>query len=122
MKELFKEESSGDYRFRWYVMPDDTPVQGNALASGDEAEDKRYEGAILRRLDRGDVWAWCVVECECTHTSSGIKGSDYLGGCTYEDAKEFLFTFGHDGWDMIKNSREACEAECERLRKALCHV
>lgn len=40
---------------------DSTPVHGNASATGDEDADRKYEDYILRRLDRGDEWAWACV-------------------------------------------------------------
>jgi len=79
--------------YRLQVEQDDVPVRGNALASGDDEEDKKLEDEILRRLDRGDVWAWasvCVIaECE------GFIGRDYLGGCCYEDEADFCQDGGY---------------------------
>lgn len=66
---------------------DDMPVRGNALASGDDAEDKRCEDEILARLDRGDVWAWALVEVRASW--EGWKASDFLGACSYESEAEF---------------------------------
>jgi len=74
--------------YRIEVEPDDNPVRGNCMASGDDAADKAYEDEIIRRLDNGEVWAWAVVkvvaECE------GFEGHDYLCGCTYKDEKDFI--------------------------------
>lgn len=55
------------------------PVRGNAMASGDDAADKRCEDEILDRLHRGDSFAWCsiVVYAEW----KGYKGIDSLGCC-----------------------------------------
>ena len=73
----------------WQVIAeqDDTPVRGNALASGDDAEDKRVEDEILARLDDGDIWAWCSVEVRGTW--NGIEASEYLGCCCYRDEDDF---------------------------------
>jgi hypothetical protein len=72
---------------------EDTPVRGNALASGDDDEDKRVEDEILRRLDNGDVWAWASVKV--TAEWKGIEGVDYLGCCCYADEKEFKQAGGY---------------------------
>ena len=66
---------------------DDIPVRGNALASGDDAEDKACEDAILERLDRGDEWAWALVEVRASF--EGWKASDFLGACSYASEAEF---------------------------------
>ena len=73
--------------YRIEVDFDDMPVRGNAMASGDAAADKEVEDEILRRLDRGDVWAWASVQvvAEC----QGFRGTDSLGGCSYKDEEDF---------------------------------
>ena len=47
--------------YRIEVEQDDQPVRGNALDSGDPDYDKKVEGEIIERLDRGDVWAWASI-------------------------------------------------------------
>lgn len=69
------------------VSQDDQDVRGNALASGDDAEDKRVEDAIIERLDNGDVWAWAHVIVSASFND--FVGSDSLGCCSYEDADDF---------------------------------
>lgn len=64
-----------------------TPVRGNALASGDDAEDKVQEDEIIARLDRGDDWAWCCVTVTAEYY--GCTGRDTLGGCSYKSEAEF---------------------------------
>lgn len=70
-----------------HAREDDIPVRGNALASGDDAEDKRCEDAILERLERGDVWAWACVEVRASWDL--YDGSDYLGACSYDSEEDF---------------------------------
>lgn len=66
----------------------DIPVRGNALACGDDAEDRAAEDEILARLDRGDVWAWASVRVlaswECF-----TGASSWLGGCSYASESDF---------------------------------
>lgn len=75
------------------ILPDYSPVRGNALASGDDAVDRRVENTILRRLDRGDVWAWCTVKV--TARWGGFSGTDSLGGCNYRNEAEFRLPGGY---------------------------
>jgi len=81
-------EMEDRYNVRLIATQDDTPVRGNALASGDDEEDRKYENLILARLDNGDVWAWAQVEVQAT-LPDGRTGSAYLGGCCYEDEQDF---------------------------------
>lgn len=70
------------------VEEDETVVRGNALASGDDAEDKACEDAIIDRLTRGDVWAWCCVRVKLTF-GNFTAYSDWLGCCSYRDRGEY---------------------------------
>jgi hypothetical protein len=81
-------EKETTYNVRIIATQDDTRVRGNALASGDEEEDRRYEDMILERLDAGDVWAWAQVEVQAS-LPDGRTGSAYLGGCSYDDENNF---------------------------------
>lgn len=79
--------------FEIEVHQDDTPVRGNALASGDEDEDRACEDEILRRLDQGDVWAWACVRVIAT--CEGFRGeSSWLGGCSYRSERDFRLEVG----------------------------
>lgn len=67
-------------------------VRGNAIASGDTALDKKVEDEIFRKLEYTQ-WAWC---CVCvTAKWKGLKGTDYLGGCSYDDEEDFIKTSGY---------------------------
>jgi hypothetical protein len=68
-------------------QPEDIPVRGNAMASGDDKVDKEYEDEILERLDNDDIWAWCHVVV--TARWNGFEGTAGLGGCCYEDERDF---------------------------------
>lgn len=81
-----------DVTFTLSVEYDDTPVRGNALACGDDAADKECEDEIIRRLDNGDVWAWCVVRVTATYElpdGSTLEGWDTLGACCYKNERDF---------------------------------
>ena len=82
-----RELTASDVRFTLTAEADETPVRGNALASGDDAEDRAAEDAILARLDRGDVWAWAVVTVRATWR--GYSAEAHLGCCSYDDEARF---------------------------------
>ncbi len=89
------------------IEQDDTRVRGNAMASGDDAFDKKVEDEIIERLDAGDTWAWAQVTVRiefCGHCAE-----DYLGGCSYAD--ELDFKRGGYYIDMIRR----CIADLEKL-------
>lgn len=67
--------------------PEDVPVRGNAIASGDDAVDKACEDGILADLEWNE-WAWCVVRC--TAKLGSFTGTAYLGACSYKDRADFL--------------------------------
>ena len=70
--------------------PDDEAIEGNAIASGDEAEDKAEEDRILRALQDGNEWAWCTVEVQAYVPGvEDFHGSTFLGGCSYEGEEDF---------------------------------
>ena len=78
-------------------LEEDIPVRGNALASGDDAEDRKCEDEITRRLDRGDLWAWCHVRVtarivDMPHLGEGRAD---LGCCSYENERDFKVDGGY---------------------------
>ncbi len=99
-----------EVNYRLVLHPDDMPVRGNAMASGDEAADRACEDEILARLADGDEWAWCCVECRAEW--GGFHSSAFLGGCCYRDEEEFR----GGPWEDMK--AEALEGLEEMLRRA----
>jgi hypothetical protein len=73
--------------FELIVHEESTPIKGNALASGDDATDKKQERMIERQLANGNSWAWCCVQMKGTY--KGLEASDYLGCCSYKSQKDF---------------------------------
>lgn len=68
-------------------LPDDLPIRGNALASGNDTEDKACEDAIIDDLESGNEWAWCCVKV--TYKWDDFEGNNYLGGCSYKSMRDF---------------------------------
>jgi hypothetical protein len=87
-RDLVHTETVGPVTYRLYISPEDTPVQGNALASGDDALDKEMEDEILKRLDSDDTWAWAFVTVEAC--IGEFAEADSLGCCCYRDTADFL--------------------------------
>lgn len=87
-----------DVDFELTVGFDDLQVRGNAMASGDDALDKKVEDEIIARLDDGDVWAWAQVTV--TARWEDFDGHDYLGACSYKDEADFKQKGGY--WESMK--------------------
>ena len=66
------------------------------LISG-EAEylelEKQEIETIRRRLECGDLWAWCTVKVSAKWGT--FEGVDYLGACSYQDENEFRAPGGY---------------------------
>src|SRR4051812_45365254 len=88
-----REVTAEEAEFEVSPQPELVPVRGNALASGDDDEDRKYEEEILRRLGNGDPWASCVVVV--TATWNGFAGRAALGGCSYRDRADFCTPDGY---------------------------
>ena len=93
-------EMEDTYNVRINATQDDLPVRGNCIATEDKEFDKTVEDEILERLDYGDVWAWADVEVQAT-LPDGRTGSAYLGGCCYEDEKDFKQGGYYEGMILI---------------------
>lgn len=98
------------------IMEEDQRVRGNAMHSGDDAEDKAVEDAILARLNKGELWAWCTVRVMASY--AGLEQASFLGGCSYEDEAEFRFQT--DPYDMmVAEALDALAKEVDRVAEAL---
>lgn len=73
------------------IEPEDVPVRGNAMASGDKALDKECEDAIFKDLENGNEYAWCYARVIAE--SGGYKGEASLGCISCKDHKEFEEVF-----------------------------
>ena len=82
-KPLTREEIA----LRLKAEPEFVPVEGNAMASGDDTFDQEVEHVIVRRVQQGDVWAWAMVTV--TVSWGRFSASDHLGCCSYADEKDF---------------------------------
>lgn len=78
-------------------------IEGNAMASGDPAVDRRTEQWIRDQLNLGNPWAWCTILV--TARFRGFQGTDCLGCCSYRSEAEFRLPSGYFG-DMVGNAVE----------------
>ena len=88
--------TEADCEFTIRVLPEDIPVRGNAIVSGDDEYDREIEDKILADLE-WNQWAWCCVQV--TATFEGMTGNDYLSACSYRDEEDFK-TGGY--WEDMK--------------------
>lgn len=73
--------------FRTICREEDMPIEGNVMASGNDAIDRKAEKDIYEQLENGNEWAWCCVEVQAEWR--GLVGNDFLGGCSYDSQKDF---------------------------------
>lgn len=104
---------------RLECIPEDCEVRGNALASGDDAEDRREEDRILAELERGNTWAWCTARVVAEY--AGLIGEDYLGCCSYRDEADFRAPGGYFD-DMMATALEELAESLEEADLALAEV
>lgn len=76
-----------DVTFGFRVKQDEDEIKGNVFDSDDLEEDRKAEEEIIRRIDNGDVWAWCYIVVRAQWR--GIYGADSLGHCSYSGVNEF---------------------------------
>lgn len=97
--------------FEIILHNEDQPVRGNAIASGDDKYDTKVENRIIKQLESGNLWAWCVVEVKATFED--LEASDYLGGCSYRNQRDFEKGGYYE--DMKDRAFEALSAKVEKI-------
>jgi hypothetical protein len=85
--------TEADVTFTVECEPEDIPVEGNALASGDDEADREAEQWVYDQLDAGNEWAWCTVKV--TARWGDFEGVDYLGCCSYRSEEDFAAGDGY---------------------------
>ena len=68
-------------------LPEEDPIEGNILASGEEEVDKRAEDEIREMLSQGIKTAFCQIHIQ--GEAYGLIADDYLGHCSYFSEQEF---------------------------------
>lgn len=65
------------------------------FASGEDELDRALEAEIAKRLDRGDIWAWCCVRVVAIADNGDRAYSDWLGGCCYGSEADYRTNSGY---------------------------
>lgn len=79
-----------EVEFTIEIEEEDIPLVGGnppAFDSGDKEADAQLVRDIQRRLENGDLWAWCTVKVVAEWRE--FRGSNYLGACSYDNATDF---------------------------------
>lgn len=99
-------------------LPEDIPVRGNCIVSGDDEYDCEVENTIIDRLNDGDQWAWCIVKVTVRLVDDfAISESVYLGGCSYDDEDDFLLGGYYE--DMVSEAKENLKNRLENLKNLI---
>jgi len=85
--------TADEVTFTIECLEEDLQIEGNAMASGDDAVDQGVYDWIRGELERGNEWAWCCVKV--TAAWGGFRGEDYLGGCSYRSREDFEQSNGY---------------------------
>jgi len=83
---MISELTEDEVEFDLTIEEMDEHPQG-FFATGNKKADARAVASIIARLKSGDLWAWCVVKV--TASWGGYRESEYLGGCSYKDERDF---------------------------------
>ena len=108
-----KEKLKSLVTYKITPLPEDMPIRGNLIVSGDPEQDRKDEDSVIADLDSGNDWAWCCVEVKCEYRN--FSASVYLGGVSCKSEKDFKR--GGDYYDDMK--LEAFSELCEKLETAI---
>lgn len=101
-----------EYTYTVEVEQETTEICGY-YASGDDAQDRADEQAIIDRVNSGDVWAWASVRVHAYATIDGVQYegvSTWLGACSYADESDFC-TPGSYFDDLCAEARADVESQ-----------
>ena len=95
---VHQEQDHNGVTYSLFIEPEDSPLEGNVIESGDNVTDLLAEVDIAQRLNYGDEWAWFCARVEASFKS--LRGIDMLGCCSYSGKDEFLADDGY--WPDMK--------------------
>ena len=65
-----------------------TPVLvDNLTPKIEQLKDSIVEDKVINEYENGNYWAWCTVRVTAEY--KGIKGTDYLGCCSFASEEDF---------------------------------
>ncbi len=118
--------TAAEVTFEVTIEAEDTPVRGNFMATDEPDLDKAEEGALLARLERGEVEAWCGVIVTATWEHDGLtyEGRDSLWGCSLNDSYTAAVVAEHHGMqeqalDDLNRTLEAAVTKGSKLARTL---
>ena len=98
-------------------LPEDIPIRGNAVFSGDPDFDRRVENKIIAKLDHNE-WAWCCVRVTARWKKyPKLAEDEYLGCCSY--ANEDAFRKGGYFEDMCSETTDRLQTRLRAVFSAL---
>ena len=106
-----------DVTWQLDCLPEDVSIEGNALASGDDVQDRAQERWIHDQLGSGNQWAWCSVRL--TGSYKGLEAFDTLGCCCYLDENDFQQPGGYFD-DMRANVLADLQVQLDELLTECC--
>jgi hypothetical protein len=106
-----------DVEFTIEAEPEDIPVRGNAMMSGDDDFDRKVEDEIIADLEDGNEWAWCSVKVAAKWKR--WEGRAYLGCCSYKNEKDFCQPGGYFE-QMKEEALEDLNRQIADIRATLC--
>ena len=92
-QKLMIELSLADVEYEVECLPESMQIEGNAMVSGDDEEDRKCEQWIHDQLESGNDWAWCCIKV--TARLGPFEGFDCLGGCSYLSEADFMTEDGY---------------------------
>jgi hypothetical protein len=107
-----RELTEADVDFVLECEPEDVPIEGNAMASGDDDVDAEAEQWVRDQLESGNEWAWCHVIVRARW--NGLEGVDNLGCCSYKSEADFRQPGGYYD-DMRAEALADLNAQLEDL-------
>ena len=106
--------------FSVHCLPEDLPIRGNCMCSGDDEADEAAALEIERQLDAGNEWAWCTIEVKAQLGS--LHASSHLGCCSYESEEAFkacpyFEDMKTDACELIRDKLDALKQWVPRTRR-----
>lgn len=72
--------------------PEDQAYTGHFETENGEP-DRELEKWIEKELQNGNEWAWCSAHVTVRY--AGMRGDDWLGGCSYKSQEDFMQPNGY---------------------------
>jgi hypothetical protein len=101
-----------EIEFTVECLPEDMPIRGNGMASGDTAYDEQCAREIEAELAAGNAWAWCTIRV--TGEWRDLVETAYLGCCSYASEDDFRNNSGYFD-DMRAEIADALQAQRARI-------